>query len=168
MSNYTHGASRKGKRSAEYRAWTHLLNRCYNTKNAAYERYGGRGIFVAEEWRGKSGFARFLADMGNRPSDCHSIDRIDNNGPYSSDNCRWADDFEQSRNKRNNRNITIGGITKTLAEWAATVGIGSPSFLARLRRGWPEQELLSAPSQRKRVAPRRPHCFHRPLVHAHG
>lgn len=88
-----------GKKRAEYRIWTNMKTRCFNTGNVNYPLYGGRGITVCERWR--DSFATFLADMGERPSDKHSIDRFpDLNGNYEPGNCRWATAKQQSRNVR--------------------------------------------------------------------
>lgn len=95
-----HGHTVNRRRSPEYRAWHAMQQRCYYTKGQAFPRYGGRGIRVCDQWRGRKGFVQFLADIGPKPSPKHSIDRIDNDGNYEPGNCRWATATEQNRNKR--------------------------------------------------------------------
>ena len=89
-----------GKKYKEvYNIYHGILTRCYNENHHSFHRYGGRGIKVCDSWLGDSGFHNFYRDMGDRPSKEHSIDRIDVNGDYCKDNCRWADHLTQARNK---------------------------------------------------------------------
>jgi hypothetical protein len=98
---YAHGHGRDGRKSSTYISWRSMIGRCYQPSVAYYSLYGGRGITVCERWRGRGvGFVNFLADMGERPSKSHTLDRIDSSGHYEPANCRWATATEQSRNTR--------------------------------------------------------------------
>ncbi len=76
--------------SPEFTAWINMMDRCYNPKRANYSEYGGRGIFVSEEWHGQDGVMRFLKDLGPRPSPQHSLERLCVNENYGPTNCKWA------------------------------------------------------------------------------
>lgn len=89
--------SHGGRYSPEYTIWSGMIQRCTNPKRKGYQNYGGRGIKVTERWRR---FENFIADMGQRPSSKHSIDRIDNNGDYCPQNCKWSTQKEQIANQR--------------------------------------------------------------------
>lgn len=128
--------------TTEYVAWHSMKTRCLCTTGKDYPRYGGRGITVCARWLN---FENFLADMGRRPSPKHSIDRINNNGPYAPKNCRWATKQEQQRNKRNNRKVTICDETIPLVEWAERIGISYSALHKRLKAKWPEEKLLCGP-----------------------
>ncbi len=104
----------------EYSAWKDMVGRCYNPHLKNYHRYGGRGITVCDEWR--EDFLRFLSDMGPAGQGL-SLDRKDNDGPYSAENCRWATVQTQARNKSTSINITCEGVTKNAADWAVDLGI---------------------------------------------
>ena len=98
----------------EHQIWRGIIARTTYPGDKYWPRYGGRGIILCERWRD---FRNFYADMGPRPSPAHSIDRIDNDGSYSPENCRWATCKEQNNNRRNNRKITIDGVSLTLTQW---------------------------------------------------
>ncbi len=85
----------------EYHTWSHIRHRCYNPNDKRYENYGGRGIKVCQRWL--DSYENFLLDMGKRPSPAHTLDRIDNDGDYTVENCRWATLLEQNQNKSTNK-----------------------------------------------------------------
>jgi hypothetical protein len=130
-----------------YVVWKDIKTRCYNPNNIAYKNYGGRGIKVSEEWLNNP--ERFIKEaiedgwvLGLE------IDRIDNNGNYERKNCHWVTRKRNTRNRRNNRLITINSKTKTLAEWAEIIGISPVALSGRIKRGWETTHLLN-PSQKK-------------------
>ena len=125
-----------------YHCWYNMIDRCYDKTNAQWDGYGGRGITVCDEWRGSTGLARFIADMGECPPG-HSIDRIDNDGHYHKDNCRWSTRKEQQRNMRNSRIITHNGRTGNLSDWARWLGISPATIMYRLKMGRPLAVALS-------------------------
>jgi hypothetical protein len=127
----THGMSKY----PEYRVWEGMRRRCRNLKDP---HYGGRGIRVSEEWED---FTVFYKDMGPRPSKC-DIDRIDNDGNYEKNNCRWVPRKLNCRNKSNNTLLGYDGTFKTLAEWSENLGISHSTLLERLEH-WPLKEALT-------------------------
>ena len=128
----------------EYKSWAHMKGRCYCETNHKYPNYGGRGIAVCDEW--VDDFPRFLCDMGPRPSPKHSIDRIDNDGDYTPDNCRWATPRKQSNNRRSSRLLTYKGQEKTVAQWARYAGIRQHTLAARIdRHGMSVAEAIETP-----------------------
>ena len=147
----THGES--GTRvglpaSSEYKTWASIIQRCTNLNNPNYKNYGGRGITVCKHWMK---FENFLADMGRRPSSKHTIERKDNEGPYSQENCTWATMLEQGNNKRSNHLITFKGETQTLSEWARRTGINQTTIRSRLDRlGWSTEKALTIPTRARR------------------
>lgn len=118
--------------TVEYRIWQDMLNRCRNVRKSNYQYYGARGIKVCERWHE---FENFYADMGERPSDEYSLDRIDNDSDYEPNNCRWATRSEQRRNKRNTSYIEIGGERLSVADVAERFGLKRDTLLKRVKKG---------------------------------
>lgn len=125
----------------EYRVWRAMLDRCTNPRSQSYADYGGRGITVCDRWQTLDDF---IADMGDRP-DGMSIERIDNDGPYSPDNCRWATNTEQHRNTRRTKRLTFRNETRCLVEWAQITGINRTTISQRLAKGLSIEDALTQP-----------------------
>jgi len=139
-----HGYAKKGNQHHLYGIWNSMRTRCENPKAHAYPSYGGRGIKVCERWHD---FMNFLEDMGE-PSKGMSLDRIDNDGNYEPDNCRWASTSEQQRNTRRNHFLEFKGERKTVAEWANIVGLTGATIYKRLKRGWTIEDALCIETKR--------------------
>lgn len=122
--------------------WSAMRARCYSPLPEVTQYHGARGIRVCERW---NDFAAFLADMGERPSLAHSIDRIDPDGDYEPGNCRWATHAQQANNKRNNVYVEHNGERRTVAEWSALLGVSSHRLAYRLRAGWDFSRAVSQP-----------------------
>lgn len=123
-----------------YSVWQGMKRRCYNPNFRQFADYGGRGISVCDRWL--NSFENFLADMGDRPHG-HSIDRINNDGPYSPANCRWVSRTEQQRNQRRTRRVWIEGQEYTVAELAERSGLKTDTIAERAKKGLTLAEILS-------------------------
>ncbi len=124
----THGASKE----RYYKIYIAMLHRCYNTNNAYYHNYGGRGIKVCKEW--KEDYYVFAKDIGVKPSPYHSLDRINNNGHYCKANIRWATRVEQMSNMRRNIIISYKGVKGTISNVARKLKINRGTLCYRIRK----------------------------------
>jgi len=124
----------KRQYSREYNSWKSMMGRCFNPAlTHVYHRYGGRGISVCSEWR--SSFAKFLSDMGPRPAET-TLNRIDNDGDYTPENCEWADCLRQAQNRSDNIRVTIAGQSKAITGWCRIFGTSPMIAYGRIARGW--------------------------------
>jgi hypothetical protein len=129
--------------SPEYRTWAGMKARCYSPGNAAYYKYGARGITVCDRWLV---FENFIADMGKRPSTKHTLDRIDGTKGYEPSNCRWATPQQQQLNLKNNVRIAFDGKFLTAGEWSQIIGIDAKTISSRYQKlGWTAEETLTLP-----------------------
>ena len=145
--NRTHGQSK----SITYSSWAEMKQRCLNSNKVAHERYGARGIAVCKQWL--ESYETFLADMGERPSRRHSLDRYpDLNGNYEPGNCRWATHQQQARNRSNNVMLTFCGETMCISAWAERVGLPRKTIEKRLNKyGFTVDEALTLPLRARRA-----------------
>lgn len=143
----THGKSGSGA----HRSWAAMLERCNSERNIGYANYGGRGITVCEEWRK---FEAFYQDMGDRPQGM-TLDRIDPNGNYCKDNCRWLSKKMQNRNRRDNRLFEFQGKGRTIPEIAEMVGLKEPTLRRRLMTVVEPLEIAVRPAIVKKQYERR-------------
>lgn len=160
-----HGqAKRRPARPAVYNIWLAMHSRCYGNHPTFRKNYQSRGIKVCQRWR--ESFDAFIADMGGRPTDSHSIDRVNNDGNYSCGrceecvaagwpaNCRWATPTEQSNNKRNSRLLTFRGEVRSITQWARIVGLDQNTIAYRLATGMSEEQALATPRRGGRRPPK--------------
>lgn len=144
--NSTHGKSR----TRVFRIWQGMIGRCTNQNLPHYKNYGGRGIKVCERW--SNSFSAFYEDMGDPPSDMHTIERIDNNGDYTPGNCRWATAKEQARNRRSSTSFQFNENNMTLAEIAERTGMPYGLLEMRVvRYGWSVEDAVSIPPRKRRT-----------------
>lgn len=133
-----------------WKTWTSMRQRCADRRTNEWNRYGGRGIQVCEEWWNSFiPFRDWALASGYEPG--LTIDRIDNDGDYTPNNCRWATQTQQARNRSSNVFVEFAGERKTIADWAEDPRskVSSSVLGARLRRGWDFEVALTAPPQRR-------------------
>lgn len=140
--NTTHGDTRKTK---EYRAYHHMLNRCYNKNVRSYPHYGGRGITVCDRWR--NSYENFLSDMGRAPSPKHSLDRINVNENYSANNCKWSTPVEQANNTTKTYMVTYDGNQIPLGLFCRKHNLPIELIRGRLNNGWSVDRALVTPKK---------------------
>jgi hypothetical protein len=117
-----------------------MKGRILNCKNPAYHNYGGRGIKICDQWI-QGGFVQFLEDMGERPEGM-SLDRIDNDGDYSPENCKWSNDLEQCNNRRTSRTLSYHGKTQCLAAWSRELNITRHEIYKGLKKNMTLEEIV--------------------------
>lgn len=144
----THGESS----SRLYAVWMAMKNRCRNKRCKEYALYGGRGINVCPEWaENYETFRDWAFATGyneTAPRGQCTLDRIDVNGNYCPENCRWSTQSEQCNNRQKNHYVEIDGQRKTIAEWAKVSGLRYSTILDRLNNGWPPSRAISQPPRR--------------------
>ena len=128
-----------------YRTWYNMIMRCEYPRCDRYPHYGGRGIRVCDRWR--DSLEAFAEDMGPKPSPTHSLDRIDVNGNYEPENCRWATRNEQARNNQRARLVEIQGQTYHVAELEEKYGVSARTIYYRAKHGWPLERVVSPKKQ---------------------
>lgn len=136
--------------AVEYSVYSAIKTRCYNVRSVPYPNYGGRGIKMSDRWLGPDGFINFLKDMGPRPGEEYSIDRINNDGNYTPENCRWATTKEQANNKRSNKKYVYQGVEYTEAQLASKFGMLRNTLHRRLKAGYSVEDAVTRPLQKKR------------------
>lgn len=138
VSGTKHGMSK----TRVYHIWQGMVQRCTDPNHISAEYYSEQGVKVCERWRK---FENFFADMGEPPTEHHSIDRIKSEGNYEPRNCRWATSTEQANNTKSNTVVTIDGVSKTASAWAREYGVSNHRVLWRLRHGWDPLDALTKP-----------------------
>lgn len=143
----THGMTK----TKLFDVWQSMKQRCNDKNHKSYKDYGGRGITVFYNWLGKEGFINFHNwSMENGYKEGLTIDRIDTNGNYEPNNCRWVDILTQANNKRNNRLLTYKGITDTIPNWARKYNIKAGTLYWRITNNWDIEKALNLETKRGR------------------
>lgn len=149
--NKTHGM----RHTKIYGIWTDMMTRCYNSNRPCYKNYGGRGIFVSTRWHD---FAKFYADMGEPPTPKHTLDRVENDGSYSADNCRWATWREQAANRRSTIWVIVDGAKVALRDACRRCGVNHSTVRNYIVRvGFTPQNALDIVVSKKNNLTSPPH-----------
>lgn len=130
-----------------------MRQRCIYSRHPSYKNYGGRGIKVCEAWASSfENFQRWALSHGWTPEkhDRLTIDRIDNDGPYSPENCRFTDRWTQANNRRTTKYLTLEGRTKSISAWSKETGICASTLYRRLNMGWSVEYVLKKPVKKYR------------------
>lgn len=139
----THGETK----TRLHKIWEAMRSRCCDKNHKHFGDYGGRGIHICEEWSDYIHFRNWA--LNNGYSEDLTLDRIDVNGDYCPENCRWADWEIQQNNKRSNHNLTYGGKTQTISEWSRSTGINKTTIRARIMAGWSVEDVLNKPVRKR-------------------
>lgn len=146
MGKVTHGLGKPPL----YSHWVNMKTRCFNKNNPKYKDYGARGITICEEWLDFKVFYEWAMSHGY--AEGLSIERIDVDGNYCPDNCKWITMSEQAKNKRTNVYLTYNGITDTVAGWTKRIGCGRETLRERLKRGWSVEKTLTVTFRREVIS----------------
>jgi len=131
----------------EYYVWMAMKGRCLNPKSKQYVNYGGRGIQLCSNWQI---FTNFYNDMGDRPSNKHSLGRVNNELGYNKDNCRWETKEQQDNNKRTNVFLEFNNVKLTISQWAKIIGLNTDTLWRRIQAGWSIEKALATPHRYKK------------------
>lgn len=134
-----------------YHIWSSMTQRCTNPNNKSYYLYGARGITICDRWKQ---FENFFNDMGERPTNKHQIERINNNQGYYQSNCKWATPEEQGSNKRNNHMISFRDKTQCVSKWSRDTGIHEQTLWRRIKLGWSTKKLLTTKPRKQNTKKR--------------
>lgn len=133
----THGQSK----TRLYSIWRAMRNRCYRETDRYYDRYGGRGIYVCDEWNNDyASFADWAINAGYQ--DGYTIDRIDNDGAYTPTNCRWVNRTVQANNRSSNRILTVDGESHNVTEWANILEVSPKTLFSRVYAGMSDEDVV--------------------------
>lgn len=135
-----HGLSK----TSEHKIWDGIIQRCENPNAPAYKHYGGRGIKVCARWR--NSFLNFYQDMGAKPDPKMTVDRINNDGDYCPENCRWSTRKQQCNNYRRNIFLEHSGVRLSISDWASKTGLNDATILYRIKHDWPIARALEEPT----------------------
>jgi hypothetical protein len=130
----THGMNN----TPTYKTWEGMIQRCTNPKSKRFPVYGGRGISICDRWLK---FENFYEDMGLKPQKL-TLDRIDNDGNYCKENCKWSTVKEQNNNTSRNHFITVNGIKKNITQWESALGVGRGTIYSRIKRGLSSEDAV--------------------------